>query len=160
MFTGREWRGDEAGGRLPPTFRKGRLLTEKVANLKGPPALLPRPSETMNAEETTNGRDARPIPNRQLCCYEMFTTRLLSAASCAPGGDPPRDHLLLACVINFILPSTRPTARLFYLFHRFPLRSPPIGRRRFPLFDRVSEFRRAPISTRKNRSGESRKMIA
>lgn len=85
---------------MPPTFRKGRLLTEKVANLKGPPALLPRPSETMNAEETTN---ARPIPNRQLCCYEMFTTRLLSAASCAPGGDPPRDHLLLACVINFIL---------------------------------------------------------
>lgn len=58
--------------------------------------------------------NARPIPNRQLCCYEMFTTRLLSAASCAPGGD-----LLLALSILF---RVRPTARLLYL-------SPPLRAR-------------------------------
>lgn len=83
---------------MPPTFRKGRLLTEKVANLKGPPALLSRPSAMMNRDRAEES--ARPIPNKQLCCYEMFTTRLLSAASCAPGGGP--SNHIFPCTINFI----------------------------------------------------------
>jgi len=43
------------------------------------------------------GIGARLTSDRQLCCYEMFTTRLLSAASCASGGASN-----LTCAINFI----------------------------------------------------------
>jgi len=42
---------------------------------------------------------ARLTSNKQLCCYEMFTTRLLSAASCAPGASAD-----LSCIISFIRP--------------------------------------------------------
>lgn len=102
LFTA-ENRADETRQSLS-TFRKGRLLTEKVANLKGPPALLsPRDTRKNKREKgleggTRVGKGVRLTSNKQLCCYEMFTTRLLSAASCAPGGAATN----LSCIINVI----------------------------------------------------------
>lgn len=52
--TGRDQTRDAAWRSLS-TSRKGRLLTEKVANLKGPPALL-SPRDTAEGTRGTNGR--------------------------------------------------------------------------------------------------------
>lgn len=103
----------------------------------------------------------------------MFTTRLLSAASCAPGGDPARD-LLLALSILFpatpdgapFVPFPPPPSLRARIHHRHASSSPfEIGTRiRFPLFDhetRISKGgkNRLRKGTRRNREGEVDAMV-
>jgi len=67
---------------------EGSIVDRKSRQFKKTPGA----SFSARHERIGKGRKVRESGNRhtldsnkQLCCYEMFTTRLLSAASCAPG---------------------------------------------------------------------------
>jgi len=92
-----DWESSERDGtrRSLSTFRKGRLLTEKVANLKGPPALL-SPRGMRRNKRTLEGRSA----HAWLRTSNYIVTKCLQRDYCqrqhlAPPGDGCLDESFL-----------------------------------------------------------------
>lgn len=103
LFAGRE--SSERNGTLS-TFRKGRLLTEKVANLKGPPALLSLRETCEGQEDSGSAREGdrrapdfeqaiillRNVYNEIIVSGSILRLRVMVASA------------NLSCIISFIRP--------------------------------------------------------
>lgn len=78
-------------GGLAIDLPEGSIVDRKSRQFKRTPgasfsARHAKGQERRRARREKEEIGARLTSNKQLCCYEMFTARLLSAASCAPGG--------------------------------------------------------------------------